>query len=89
MISRKYFSLFLLLLGFSSLMLAQHARLDVADPLSWGRDQGTIEEASGGFLHVSVSREGAKATAAFRFHDEHGELLYEALKTARLDTVQE
>jgi alkaline phosphatase/alkaline phosphatase D len=45
--------------------------------------QGTPGEASGGFLHVSVSRENSESTAAFRFYDEHGELLYESIKTAR------
>ena len=45
--------------------------------------QGTPEEASGGFLHVSVGRSTGEPTAAFRFYDEHGTLLYEALKAAK------
>ena len=43
--------------------------------------QGTPEEASGGFLHVSVSRDSGKPTATFSFYDDNGVLLYEELKT--------
>lgn len=46
MIFKKYFSLFAILLGSISMAAAQYARLDVADPRSWGRDQGTIEDAT-------------------------------------------
>jgi len=46
--------------------------------------QGTPEDASGGFLHVSVGRSSGEPVAAFRFYDEHGALLYEALKTAKM-----
>jgi alkaline phosphatase/alkaline phosphatase D len=45
--------------------------------------QGTDEEASGGFLHVSVGRSTGEPMAEFRFYDEQGSLLYETLKPAR------
>ena len=40
----------------------------------------TYDEPTGGFLNVVVTP-GDPPTAAFRFHDEQGELLYEAIKT--------
>lgn len=42
--------------------------------------QGTAEEATGGFLHVSVGRSTGEPTLTFRFYDEHGKLLYEEVK---------
>lgn len=42
--------------------------------------QGSAEAATGGFLHVSVSRSTGAPAATFRFYDEHGVLLYEAIK---------
>ncbi len=42
--------------------------------------QGTPEEATGGFLHVSVGRASGEPTATFRFYDEHGIVLYEVQK---------
>ena len=44
---------------------------------------GTAEEATGGFLHVSVGRFTGEPAAAFRFYDEHGTLLYEAVKQSK------
>ena len=41
----------------------------------------TYDEPTGGFLHITV-RPGTPATAAFRFFDEQGELLYEDVKSA-------
>ncbi len=41
----------------------------------------TYDEPTGGFLHVTVSP-GDTPTATFRFFDEQGELLYEAVKAA-------
>jgi alkaline phosphatase/alkaline phosphatase D len=48
--------------------------------------QGTAAEASGGFLHVSVRRNGGLPTATFGFYDENGVLLYEAVKSAKQPT---
>ena len=45
--------------------------------------QGTPEEASGGFLHVSVGRSTGEPTATFQFYDEHGTLLYETVKSVK------
>jgi alkaline phosphatase D len=42
--------------------------------------EGTPEEASGGFLLVTVERESGVPTATFRFFEEHGKLLYEVKK---------
>ncbi|MCP4046965.1 MAG: alkaline phosphatase [Gammaproteobacteria bacterium] len=42
--------------------------------------QGTADEASGGFLYVSVGRSSGEPRAIFRFYDEHGEVLYEAVR---------
>lgn len=41
----------------------------------------TGDEPTGGFLNVVITP-GDPATAAFRFYDEQGALLYEDVKTA-------
>ena len=41
----------------------------------------TYDEPTGGFLNIVVTP-GDQPTAAFRFYDEQGELLYEDVKTA-------
>ncbi|MGI9543181.1 MAG: alkaline phosphatase D family protein [Cyclobacteriaceae bacterium] len=42
--------------------------------------QGTKEEASGGFLLLNITPNHERAEAKFSFYDEHGNLLYEALR---------
>lgn len=42
--------------------------------------EGTPEEASGGFLLVTVERESGVPTATFSYYEEHGKLLYEVKK---------
>lgn len=41
----------------------------------------TCDEPTGGFLNVVIAP-GDPATAAFRFYDEQGDLMYEDVKTA-------
>lgn len=42
--------------------------------------QGDVESASGGFLMVTVERDGNIPIASFKFFDEKGNLLYQAKK---------
>jgi len=51
--------------------------------------QGTPEQASGGFLHVSVSRSSGEPAATFQFYDEQGVLLYEEVKVANTLSQQQ
>ena len=54
---------------------------DSNDPDALVMQYYTYDEPTGGFLNIVVTP-GAPATAAFRFYDEQGELLYEDVKTA-------
>lgn len=51
-----------------------------SDPTALLKQPYTSREPSGGFLQVTVSP-GPPATLVFRFHDEHGTVLYEVTKT--------
>ncbi|MBX2814987.1 MAG: alkaline phosphatase D family protein [Saprospiraceae bacterium] len=44
--------------------------------------QGTSEEATGGFLHMSTLSSPEGGTLTFRFYDDEGSLLYKSIKNA-------
>ena len=54
---------------------------DSNDPEALVMQYYTYDEPTGGFLNIVVTP-GDEPTAAFRFYDEQGELLYEDVKTA-------
>ena len=47
--------------------------------------QGTPEQATGGFLHISVKSDKNVPEARFRFFDEKGTLLYQSIKSTLRD----
>ena len=46
--------------------------------------QGDVQSASGGFLLVTVEREGNIPTASFQYYDEKGNLLYKTKKISEI-----